>query len=287
MNEKTVRERLEAYTSSLTRSEKQLAQVVLQNYPVTGLGTITTLAAAAGVSTPTVARLVQKLGFSGFAQFQQALRDELDQKISSPLTKRQNWSENAPDDHLINRFSRAAVNNIGQTLAGVDFDAFQKASTLLSDSQRRVFVVGGRITRTLADYFFLHFQVIRDGIVQIPSNTNAWPHYLLDMQEGDVLVVFDIRRYENATLALAEAAHSQGANIILMTDQWASPVAQYADVTLKSYIAVPSSWDSGLALLLLSEILIAEVEERNGDWSKSRIAELEVMFDQTKFFRKF
>ena len=47
----------------LTRAEKQLAESLLDNYPVSGLGSITTIAENAGVSTPTVVRMVQKLGF--------------------------------------------------------------------------------------------------------------------------------------------------------------------------------------------------------------------------------
>ncbi|MEO0915707.1 MAG: RpiR family transcriptional regulator, partial [Pseudomonadota bacterium] len=87
----TIAEKLQDQTVDLTRAERQLSDVILRNYPVSGLGTITSLAEAADVSTPTVARLVQKLGFAGFPEFQRGLRKELDEKISSPLTKRENW----------------------------------------------------------------------------------------------------------------------------------------------------------------------------------------------------
>ena len=108
-------------------------------------------AAAAEVSTPTVARLVQKLGFAGFPAFQRSLRSELNEKISSPLTKREKWVDDAPEGHLLNRFTKAVIDNIGQSMAKVDPDDFETACTMLGDPERRVFVVGGRITRTLAD----------------------------------------------------------------------------------------------------------------------------------------
>lgn len=287
MSGSTVQEKLKDRAASLTRSELQLSHVIMHNYPVSGLGTITSLAKAAGVSTPTVARLVQKLGFSGFPHFQRALREELDQTISSPLTKRQNWVDEVPDEHLLNRFTRAVIDNIGQTLAGIDMAEFNRAGRMLADPECRVFVVGGRITRTIADYFFLHLQVIRDRVVQIPSNTNAWPHYLLDLEPGDVVVVFDMRRYENSTLWLAEAAQQRKGRLILFTDQWASPVAQFAEVTLKNHITVPSSWDSGVTMMLLAEIIIADVQARNWEYSRKRMEALEVLFDRTRFFRKF
>lgn len=287
MERTTVVERLRARADSLTRSERQLSDVILQNYPVTGLGTITTLAEVAEVSTPTVARLVQKLGFQGFAEFQKALRRELDEAISSPLSKRERWVDDAPDEHILNRFTKAVIDNIGQSLSEVDPAEFDRACDVVSDPKRRVFVVGGRITRTLADYFFLHLQMVRDHVTHITSNSNAWSHYLLDVSEGDVIVIFDIRRYENSTLRLAEMARERGAKLLLFTDQWTSPVAKLADFTFRNRISVPSAWDSNVSSMLLAEILITQVQERDWDKTRSRMQELEDMFDRTRFFRKF
>lgn len=283
----TIAERIQGRTAELTRAERQLSDVILRNYPVSGLGTITSLAEAADVSTPTVARLVQKLGFAGFPEFQRALRQELDEKISSPLTKRAKWVDDAPDAHLLNRFTKAVIDNIGQSMAKVDPEAFDAACDMLSDTERGIFIVGGRITRTLADYFFLHFQVIRRGVTQITSNSNAWPHYALDFKEGDVVVIFDVRRYENSTLKLAELARERGAEIILFTDQWMSPISELARVVFSNHIAAPSAWDSNITTMLISEIVIAEVQERHWETTRARMEVLEEMFDRTKFFRKF
>lgn len=283
---RTIQELLKERAQALTRSELQLSHVILKNYPVSGLGTITALAQTAGVSTPTVARLVQKLGFQGYPQFQQALREELDQKISSPLTKRQNWVDDAPDAHIVNRFTKAVIDNIGESLAGIDMKDFDEACRLLSDRKRKVFIVGGRITRTMADYFFLHLQVLRERVTLITSNSNAWPHYLLDLEEGDVVVIFDIRRYENSTLRLAEAAAERKARIVLLTDQWSSPIAQIAGITFSNHIAVPSSWDSGVVIMLLCEIILADVQERGWPEARQRLEALEEMFDRTRLFRK-
>lgn len=287
MARSTVANRLRQYVDSLTRSEAQLSDIILQNYPVSGLGSITALAEAAEVSTPTVARLVQKLGFDGFGEFQQALRQELDETISSPLTKRAKWVHDAPEEHTLNRFTKTVIDNISQSLSELDTKEFDKACSLIADTDRRVFIVGGRITRTLADYLFLHLQVIRDGVTHVASNSNAWAHYLLEAHKGDVFVIFDIRRYENSTLRLAEMAAERGAKILLFTDQWTSPVAALADITFRNRIAVPSAWDSSVASTLVIEALIAQVQEKDWDTTQARIEELEEMFDRTRFFRKF
>ncbi len=287
MSNSTIAERLRARNQELTRAERQLADVILKNYPVSGLGTITTLANSADVSTPTAARMVQKLGYSGFPEFQAALRQELNDKISGPIAKRDLWADNAPDAHILNRFTDAVIGNIRQTLSEIDTATFERACEMLADPARAVFIVGGRITRTLGDYMFLHMQVMRAGVTHIHSSSNAWPHYLLDIKPGDVVVIFDIRRYENATLRLAEFAKEKGAKIILFTDQWLSPVNGFAEICFSNRIVVPSAWDSSVTGTLLIEIIIAEVQERHWTTTRNRMEELEEMFDRTKFFRKF
>jgi len=283
----TVAERLSEMAERFTRAERQLADSLLENYPISGLGSITTVAQSAQVSTPTVVRLMRKLGFSGFPEFQARLRQELEAKISNPIDKRESWAAQAPDEHILNRFTQAATQNIRQTLAQVDAGDFDTCADLLADPSRTIYVVGGRITRAIADYFFLHMQVVRPDVTLIQSISNAWPHYLLNIQKGDVLVIFDVRRYENSTSKLAEMARERGAEIVLFTDQWRSPVAAFACHVFSSRIEVPSAWDSAVVPLLLVEIVLASVQERNWDQTQERMKTLEEMFDRTRFFRKF
>ena len=283
----TIAERLQSAFDNLTRAERQLADSLLQNYPVSGLGSITQVAKAAEVSTPTVVRMVQKLGFSGFPVFQAELRSELEAKISDPITKHDTWVEKAPDAHILNRFTDAVMGNIRQSLTQIDPEMFDRACQMLAEVEHSALVVGGRITRSLADYFFMHMQVLRPNVTHIQSASNAWVHYLLDIKPGDVVVIFDVRRYENSTLRLAEMAKEKGARIILFTDQWRSPVHEFADCTFCGRIAVPSAWDSSVTLMLMLEAMIAEVQEHTWDDTRARMEELEEMFDRTKFFRKF
>ncbi len=284
---KSVKEMLQERFDELTRAEKQLASLLLENYPVSGLGSITTLAKKANVSTPTVARMVHKLGFSGFPLFQEALRDELGARFSSPIEKHSNWAENAPTTHILNRFTDAVIHNIRKTLSQIDPARFDATCDLVADPDRTVNIVGGRITRSLADYLFTHLQVIRPGVTHMTSNSNAWPHYVLDIARGGILVIFDIRRYENDLLRLAEMASERGVEIVLFTDQWGSPISRYAAHKFNSQIEVPSGWDSSIVSMLSVEALIAGVQTRTWANTKDRIKMLEGLFDRTRLFRKF
>jgi DNA-binding MurR/RpiR family transcriptional regulator len=283
----TVAETIRGLSDELTRAERQLADALMQNYPLAGLESITALAEKAQVSTPTVARLVKKLGFAGYPEFQASLRAELEATISSPIAKHERWAESAPEAHILNRVAEAVTANLRRSLTRIDIAGFDAAAERLADTDHDVFIVGGRITRALADYLFTHLQVIRGGLTLIASNANTWPHYLLNMEEGDVLVVFDIRRYERDMLRLVEMARDRGVVVILFTDQWGSPVSKHARHVFNCRIEAPSAWDSAVVTLFIVESLIAAVQNLRWEATRERIATLEELFDRTGMFRKF
>jgi DNA-binding MurR/RpiR family transcriptional regulator len=283
----TVAERIRKLFGELTPAEHKLANIMLENYPVSALGSITAVAEASNVSTPTVARMAKKLGFGGFPEMQAALRSEIEAKISTPITKHKRWNENAPDTHILNRFADAVLSNMHQTLQQIDIEVFDAVTGLLGDRERGVHVVGGRITRSFADYFFTHMQMIRNNVTLLASSSNTWPHYLLNMSPGDVLVAFDIRRYERDIERLAEMARDRDVQLILFTDQWGSPAAEHAAHTFHTHIEAPSAWDSSVVILFVIEAIIAAVQVDTWESTEERVHELERLFDKTKMFRKF
>jgi len=283
----TVAEALRSQFDELTRAERQLADALLSHYPVAGLSSITALAEQAQVSTPTVARLVKKLGFRGYPAFQASLRQELDATISSPISKHDRWAEGAPDTHILNRFADMVSNNLRSTLSRLDTRSFDEVADLLADTEHTLFLVGGRITAPMAQYLTTHLQVIRDGIAPVTADAGSWPHHFLNMKQDDVLIVFDIRRYENEVLRFVEMARERRVTVVLFTDQWGSPAAKHADYVFNSRVEAPSAWDSSVVTMFVVEALIAAVEDRRWEATRERIRVLEDLYDRTRLFKKF
>lgn len=280
-----VRDLLKQKQAELTAAERRLTAVLLQDSMVGGLQSITKLAESAEVSTPTVIRLARKLGFEGYTGLQDAIRDEIAARIKQPLAKLEPVENHAPRDHIVSRFVNAAFGNINRTLEQLDLGDFDAAAALLSDPERQLHFVGGRITRSNAHYFFNHLQIIRRRVFLLDSSPSVWPQSLLDMDARSTLVIFDIRRYERELEKLANLAVKQGANVLLFTDQWGSPIERCAAHTFRCAVEVPSSWDSTLAMNMLVESFIAEVQSRSSRSSVERISALERMIGETNIFR--
>ncbi len=281
----TVRQLIRLHYAQLTQSERRFANALMENYPGAGLATITAAAEGAGVSAPVVARLVQKLGFKGYPQFHQALLAELQAKVSGPAARRAVWAAEAPDSHMLNRFAAAMTSNLAQTFANIDTAQFDTAARALAGAPA-LYVVGGRITRSLAEYAFTHFQAIREGVRHLTAAPASWPHYVIDMAEGDALLIFDMRRYEENLLRLARIAAGRGVRVILVTDQWASPVAAVAEITFNCWGEIPSAWDSNIATLSVVEALIAATQEERWPDARDRFERLDRLFEMTRLFRE-
>ena len=278
---------IQARIDGFTRAERQLALAMLQDYPASAIGSITALAQRADVSAPTVTRMLRKIGVESFQDFQERLRGELSAMAAGPIVKQEAASSSGADAHILSRFAEAVGANLRTTLAQMNAATFDASAQLLADPKRKIYVTGGRITRSLAEYFFTHLQVIRPNVAQLGPAPGVWPHYVLEMDKGDVLVLFDIRRYETTLLRLAELAQERGAEIILFTDQWGSPISKCARRRFTCHVEAPSAWDSSAAILLIVEALIAATQELAWDATRSRMEELEEIFDSTRLFRKF
>jgi DNA-binding MurR/RpiR family transcriptional regulator len=259
---------------SLSAAERKVARTFLAAYPIAGLETLAQLAERAGVSAPTVMRFVNRLGFVGYPEFQQALHREIQEQLTSALLQYDEQPMSPEDDalgHSVNVFQE----EIGRTFAAVPASEFRAVVELLADRRREVFCAGGRFSQILAFYLFAHLNMMRPGcrhVAVVP--TSGWDE-LVDVGRRTVLVVFDYRRYQNATIEYAERAAEKGAHIVLFTDPWLSPVAAVARHVLTSTLGAPSPFDSLVPAIALVEAVIAGLAAHIGQDARPRIEELE------------
>jgi DNA-binding MurR/RpiR family transcriptional regulator len=274
----SIAEHVRASVGHLTAQERKAAQVLLTNYPTAGLAPVAEFAERAKVSAPTVLRFVAKLGFSGYPDFQRQLREELEAQLASPLARRARASRpRGLERPLIDPFAEAAVANLRGTFRHLSEDDFTAIVERLCDRKRSVHLLGGRFTDPLALYLAAHLSLIRPDVRHVPSGTGVWRDRLLDMRRRDLMIVFDIRRYQEDVVAFGRDAAARGAEIVLVTDQWLSPLSRQAKFVLACRVASPSHWDSSVALLAVVEALAAAATERLGKFAKTRIETLERM----------
>jgi DNA-binding MurR/RpiR family transcriptional regulator len=266
----TVAERLRLRLGELTHSERKVARALMADYPVGGLEPVAKLAAAAGVSPPTVIRLVAKLEFDGYAEFQQSLKSEVSARLSSPLQMHAERPGASPGGALP-RSERLLCDGIRSSFAHLPPAEFEQAVLLLADARRGVTLAGGRFSTVLAEYLATHLRILRPRVQVLSPSGPDRVTSLLDVRRRDVVVAFDYRRYQHDTVRLAMTAKDQGATLIAFTDPYLSPLAARADVILTSSVASPSPFDALTPAMALVETIIAALVDQLGDAPRARM----------------
>lgn len=270
----TVAERIRALRNELTPAELAVANRMLANYPMSGLVPIVQLAANADVSAPTVTRLVSKLGFSGYGAFHKALRAEVQARIFSPL----DIYPRGVDDKkggVQSRAKSAYLDCINSTFMHLDPRDLESAVAKLADPTRPVYILGGRYSNVLATQLAAYMTMLRPGVHKVGSNSGGRIAGVVDAGSGTVAVVYDFRRYQQTSIAWGLAAVERGAHLIVVTDQFLSPLAPHATSLLTTSTAGLGPFDSMTGGFAVTELLISEVARKLGSPAKKRLAEFE------------
>jgi DNA-binding MurR/RpiR family transcriptional regulator len=277
----TVAERLHLKLAELTPAERKVARALMAEYPVRGLQPVAKLAAAAGVSAPTVIRLIGKLAFDSYAGFQRSLKSEVSARLSSPLAVHAGRSTAGQpatgDGDMLSRAEQVFCDGIRSSFTRLPRPEFEQAVRLLAEPRRNVTVIGGRFSSMLAEYLAGSLRMLRPNVHVISSAGADRTSALLDIGRRDVLVAFDYRRYQHDTARAAASAKERGATLIAFTDPYLSPLAAHADVILTSSVQSPSPFIALTPALAMVEAVIGALLDRLGDPALERMARYDAL----------
>jgi DNA-binding MurR/RpiR family transcriptional regulator len=269
-----IRDDVFARMDELTPSEKKVARALLANYPSAGLASAATLARVAGTSTPTVLRLVARIGIGSYPEFQERLREEITLRLNSPVSRAADRLTGEGDGTL---FQRSIGQRLGlvERLAGtVPPSEFDAAVALLSSHARSIVVSGGYFSRYLAQILVMQLDQLVPGVLLATEPLGRDIGAYLSMGRDSVAVVFDLRRHELPAKRITTLAKQRGASVIVITDEELSPAADDADVVLPIAVdGVP--FDSFAGLVVLVEALVEGVFQRVGTTGLDRMRQWE------------
>ena len=269
----TVREILASQAQALTPSESKIVQLLLADYPVAGLGTASSLAKRAGVSDPTVVRLINKLGFDHFSAFQASLLGEVEARLRSPLmmieAKRSGGGGAARGyltsvTHELQKAAEAAVDQ-----------PYDRAAELIMRTKGRILLLGGRFSRHVAAMLAGYLLQFRPDVRLVAPLTAESFDEFVDLGPRDTLIVFDYRRYQTDVVEFARQAQSRGLRVVLFSDPWMSPIAEIAEVVIIASAEVDSPYDSLAPCVAQMETLVARIVAREKGSVEGRIGEIE------------
>jgi DNA-binding MurR/RpiR family transcriptional regulator len=265
-----VKNEIFARMEEMAPSERKVARTLLADYPSIGLASANTLAKAAGTSAPTVLRLVARLGMDSYADFQKHLRDEIMHELSAPVHR----AERVVDgDEELTGFGRIVaerrelVDRLHSTVATGEFD---RAAKLLAADARAVLIAGGYYSRFVAEILARQLDQIIPNVDFLGDPLGYDIGKLYTAKKNTVVILFDLRRYQQPARQVAALAKKEGASLIVITDEGLSPSADDADVVLAGPVGgIP--FDSFAPLMVLIEALVESVLVQTGSKGINRM----------------
>ncbi|MGD1888731.1 MAG: MurR/RpiR family transcriptional regulator [Cohaesibacteraceae bacterium] len=273
-----VRKLIDSKFNQLSASERRIAKVITERYPISALGGIEDIAKRAEVSPPTVTRFAKRLGFDRFNDFQRAIRNEVQDSESSPLALFDRYHQRGADEGILADLA-ASVARLEDDPAAT---AITQAVEIIAATRGRIYCIGGRWSSVAAQYLAFQLATMRGEVhALMPQASGLWVDRLCDVKRSDVLFLYDFRRYQDEMFAVAEIVRARGAKIVLVTDVDLSPVCELAEVTLPVAVATTSPLDTLAPAIAATDAVLASLVDVYKEQSSARMKLLEEVRHKT------
>ncbi|WP_207711040.1 MurR/RpiR family transcriptional regulator [Romboutsia sp. CE17] len=263
----------------LSKGQKLIAQYILNNYDKVAFMTACKLGETVGVSESTVVRFANALGYSGYPKLQDALQELIKNKLTTVQRVEMARSEYSDDATILNKVLKSDIDNIRDTLEGIDKNAFKCAAESILKA-RKIYILGMRSSFTIAQYLGFYLDIILDNVHIVRMDMGDAFEQVVRMNEEDVLISISFPRYSRKSYQVAKYAKSKGAHIISITDSMFSPVASLSDNILLVKSNMASFVDSLVPALSVANALAISVGMKEKEDIKEYFNDLETIWKE-------
>jgi DNA-binding MurR/RpiR family transcriptional regulator len=151
---------------------------------------------------------------------------------------------------------------------------------------RRIYILGLRSSKVLAEYLAFYLNFIMDDVHVIPSGASDVLDKLVKINNEDVLITISFPRYSRRTFDVVRYAKAQGATLIGITDSMMSPLASLVDYTLTAKYNMTTFIDSLVAPMSLINALIIALSLNEKEKLKSTFDQLERIWEENEVYSK-
>lgn len=278
-------QKIEDMMPSFSKSQKLIANYILQHYDKAAYMTAFKLGSAVNVSESTVVRFAIELGFEGYPQLQRSLQSHIKNRLTS-LQRMDVTRSRIGDLDPVEGVLAQDIDKIRRTMDEVDRAAFQSAVDSLIGA-RHIYIQGAMSSGILASFMHFYLRLITENVTLVGSvGTSEMYQQMIHINEQDVLIAMSFPRYASSTVKACKFAHESGAKIIAITDSESSPLTQYADNSLYAYSDMVSFVDSLVAPMSLINALIVAVSNRNISDVENTFGKLEQLWASNEVYKK-
>ncbi len=248
---------------SLTPKAQTLGTYIMQHPTKAVFMTTKELAEICQISEATVVRFVSTLGYKGYSDFQEALKDFVNTGLSLPERIAMKGIKEPGAD----RFHRGILeelNNLKYLYENINVEIMNQFVDYLNKSQT-VYVIGSRLSYTFAYYLGWSLTRIRKEVHILKGSDTTTFDMLANAPSNSLVILTTTTRYPNELIKLSKMIRRSNHTLLTMTDSNISPVIQFADLSL----VIPSRsipFIGNLSgIMAVIQYIVQELASRNGE----------------------
>lgn len=248
-----VTEHVQRSVDGFSPAETRLSAHLVEHPELWGFEPTTGLAKTLNVHRSTIVRFAQRLGFSGYPQLQETVRNAYLGSVTSPVDLTLGEGAGAHGG-VVRAVVERELSNLRQTYAKLDSNVLIATAERLAHA-RHVLVFGRRFSYAIAQSTSLTLRTLRPNVRLAPEPGGSSLDAMFDLGAEDAALVISLRRHSPPVQRALESLTEQGVPCTILTD--ASPIVSMPTEVqvLQAHIGSTSTLDSFTSLVSVSHTL--------------------------------
>jgi DNA-binding MurR/RpiR family transcriptional regulator len=272
MHDTEIKDTIRFHYQELSKNQKKLAEFIIENFVKIPFLSVHEVSEESGISTATIVRFSQRIGFSGYGE----LRDAISLVLQESWTKSTFPPITDLTDDVATSVARQDLKDIEDTFKQLGKEDFKRAVDYILDA-RVVYVAGLGVSYLLAQ--ILAYQLSQVGVDAraLHQGSASFLEQLLFMKPDDLLIALSYPPYSKETIETSKAASEKNLRVIAITNSPASPITFYSTLNLVAKSENVLFTNSCAAISVLINALTTECAHSDRPRSEKRLTDVETI----------
>lgn len=278
-----VYDRIAKKMDKMSKSQRKIAEYILNNKDSVAFMNVSKLAKEADVSEASIIRFATFMEYKGYPQLQKELQEKTREHLSMKERLTNSYTEYNDDDAGIAKIFNDDADRIQKTLSGLDFQTFHTVMEKIINA-RRIFIVAGRSAAALGTFFYYYLNIVM-GNVELITSFNGDEEIMHNVNEEDVVIAITFKMYTRKTVELLAYAFEKNAITVSITDFMTSPVIKNSKYYFLTEAQLNTYLDSFVAPLSLINAILTYLGKYKNKELEERLTSLEAMWNEFDVFQ--
>lgn len=243
---------IEQRLPALHGASRRVAEAIVRDpWSILGM-TIYDVAAAAGVSLPSVTRFCRAVGYTGFRELVQGIAQSLGRLEAKDLETIERAADSpSPIPAVVGAVVRQQIEALQVTARTIDLESINAATKVIAKAQR-VFVLGHGAAYVPA--LGMAVKLNWAGVSAVATTPDMFTNQVVALGQGDVAIGLSHQGRTRDTIDMLALARELGATTIGVSTVPQSPLAAVSDISIA--VLTPEAARAGTFLIAFDTLMV-------------------------------